>query len=101
MNIPLYSESPQLYKLAYPRTPDGNPGLNGWRSIRFDRRPAMNFAKWVLCACIVFSMAGRAAAQDRMPPIPADKMTDAQKKAAADLLAGPRTGLNGPFIPLM
>ena len=61
----------------------------------------MNFAKWALCACVVFSMAGRAAAQDRMPPIPADKMTDAQKKAAADLLAGPRTGLNGPFIPLM
>ena len=42
-----------------------------------------------------------AAAQDRMPPIPADKMTDAQKKAAADLTAGPRGGLNGPFVPLL
>ncbi len=42
-----------------------------------------------------------AAAQDRMPPIPADKMTEAQKKAAAELAAGPRGGLNGPFVPLL
>lgn len=61
----------------------------------------MNIAKWALLACISLSMAGRAAAQDRMPPIPADKMTDAQKKAAGDLLSGPRTRLSGPFIPLM
>ena len=40
-------------------------------------------------------------AQDRMPPIPADKMTDAQKKAAQDLIAGPRGALVGPFIPLL
>jgi 4-carboxymuconolactone decarboxylase len=40
--------------------------------------------------------------QDRMPAIPADKMTDAQKKAVAELTAGPRTGgLDGPFIPLL
>jgi 4-carboxymuconolactone decarboxylase len=41
------------------------------------------------------------AVQDRMPPIPADKMTDAQKKAAAELIAGPRGSLVGPFIPLL
>lgn len=41
------------------------------------------------------------AAQDRMPPIPQDKMTDAQKKAAADVIAGPRGALGGPFIPLL
>ena len=41
------------------------------------------------------------AAQDRMPPIPADKMTEAQKKVAADLIAGPRGALIGPFIPLL
>ena len=39
--------------------------------------------------------------QDRMPPIPADKMTDAQKEAAAEILAGPRKAVVGPFIPLM
>jgi 4-carboxymuconolactone decarboxylase len=39
--------------------------------------------------------------QDRMPPIPADKMTEAQKKAAAELIAGPRGSLVGPFIPLL
>jgi 4-carboxymuconolactone decarboxylase len=36
-----------------------------------------------------------------MPPLPADKMTDAQRKAAAEMIAGPRKGVNGPFIPLL
>ena len=36
-----------------------------------------------------------------MPPIPADKMTDAQQKAAAELIAGQRGKLEGPFIPLL
>jgi 4-carboxymuconolactone decarboxylase len=40
-------------------------------------------------------------AQDRMPPIPADKMTDAQKKAVAEVMAGPRGTLVAPFIPAM
>ena len=39
--------------------------------------------------------------QNRMPPIPPEKMTEEQKKAAADILAGPRKHLVGPFIPLM
>lgn len=41
------------------------------------------------------------AIQERMPPIPTDKMTDAQKKAAEELVAGPRRALRGPFIPLL
>ena len=41
------------------------------------------------------------ATQDRMPPIPADKLTDAQKKVAAEIVAGPRGALVGPFIPLL
>ena len=47
---------------------------------------------------------GAAAAQtahDRLPPIPADKMTDEQKKAAEELISGPRGSLVGPFIPLL
>jgi 4-carboxymuconolactone decarboxylase len=48
--------------------------------------------------------AGAAAAEavaDRMPPIPMDQMTDAQKKAAEELIAGPRKALVGPFNPLL
>jgi 4-carboxymuconolactone decarboxylase len=36
-----------------------------------------------------------------MPPLPAGKMTDAQRKAAAQMIAGPRKGVKGPFIPLL
>jgi 4-carboxymuconolactone decarboxylase len=61
----------------------------------------MKIAKIYLGAFILLSIAGTAAAQDRMPPIPADKMTDAQKKVAAELIAGPRGSLVGPFIPLL
>jgi 4-carboxymuconolactone decarboxylase len=48
--------------------------------------------------------AGAAASEgvaDRMPPIPADKWTDAQKKAAEEITSGPRKELVGPFIPLL
>lgn len=64
----------------------------------------MNFTTIALAAFATFSVlgsAGSAAAQDRMPPIPADKMTDAQKKAAEELIAGQRGELIGPFIPLL
>ena len=40
-------------------------------------------------------------AQDRMPAIPAEKMTEAQKKAEAEFVAGRGTPLVGPFIPLL
>jgi 4-carboxymuconolactone decarboxylase len=49
-------------------------------------------SKWV---------AGQFAFQDRMPPLPAGKMTEAQRKAAAEMIAGPRKGVKGPFIPLL
>ncbi|HET7765852.1 MAG TPA: carboxymuconolactone decarboxylase family protein [Burkholderiales bacterium] len=45
--------------------------------------------------------AGHVAFQDRMPPLAADKMNDAQRKAAAEMAAGPRKGVKGPFIPLI
>jgi 4-carboxymuconolactone decarboxylase len=61
----------------------------------------VKFAKVILSVSILISIAGTAAAQDRMPPIPADKMTDVQKKVAAELVAGPRGALVGPFIPLL
>jgi 4-carboxymuconolactone decarboxylase len=40
-------------------------------------------------------------AADRMPPIPAEKWTEAQKKAAEEITSGPRKELVGPFIPLL
>ena len=38
---------------------------------------------------------------DRMPPMDPRAMSAAQAKAAADLAAGPRKGVFGPFIPLI
>jgi 4-carboxymuconolactone decarboxylase len=47
------------------------------------------------------TVAAAEAAPDRMPPIPAEKWTDAQKKVAEEIVAGPRGALVGPFIPLL
>ena len=38
---------------------------------------------------------------DRMPPIPRERMTEAQRAAADELIAGPRKGVKGPFIALL
>ena len=38
---------------------------------------------------------------DRMPLIPADKLTDVQKKAMEEVIAGPRGTFVGPFVPLL
>jgi 4-carboxymuconolactone decarboxylase len=38
---------------------------------------------------------------ERMPAIPRDQMDDAQRAAADELVAGPRRGVKGPFIPLL
>ncbi|HEX4328860.1 MAG TPA: carboxymuconolactone decarboxylase family protein [Burkholderiales bacterium] len=38
---------------------------------------------------------------DRMPPLRAELMDEAQREAAAALTAGPRKGVKGPFIPLL
>jgi 4-carboxymuconolactone decarboxylase len=40
-------------------------------------------------------------AQDRMPLMPLDAMTPAQRAAAEALIAGPRKAVFGPFIPLL
>ena len=52
----------------------------------------MSESKWVV---------GQLAFQDRMPPLPNGKMTDAQRKAAEEMVAGPRKGVKGPFVPLL
>ena len=54
-----------------------------------------------LLACVlslVFCM--NAQAQDRMPPIPAEKMSEAQKKAVAEYTAA-RGALTGPWVAIL
>ena len=46
-------------------------------------------------------VSGAAAAQERMPPIPPDKMTDAQQKVVTDVVSGPRGRLSPPFVPIL
>src|SRR6478672_4412634 len=48
-----------------------------------------------------FTMIGTARAQDRMPPIPRDKLTADQKKAVEEFKAARGTDPNGPFDPLL
>jgi 4-carboxymuconolactone decarboxylase len=49
----------------------------------------------------IFGASGSAAAQDRMPPIPADKLTEAQKKAIEEFKAARSVDISGPFVPLL
>src|SRR3954451_15215626 len=42
-----------------------------------------------------------ARAQDRMPPIPESQLTEAQKKAIAEFTAARKTGISGPFVPML
>jgi 4-carboxymuconolactone decarboxylase len=63
----------------------------------------MNFPGVAVALCAAFFVVGSAVAQDRMPPIPADQQTDAQKKVVAEITSGPRgaAGVIGPFVPLL
>jgi 4-carboxymuconolactone decarboxylase len=56
-----------------------------------------------LAAALLISLvlASPLAAQDRMPPIPADQMTEAQKKAAEAFAEGRGYQIRGPFVPLV
>ena len=54
----------------------------------------------ILVGCILMvSTTGHA--QDRMPPIPADKLTDAQKNAIEEFKAARSVDISGPFVPLL
>ena len=44
---------------------------------------------------------GYCALPERMPAIPLEKLTDAQKKAVAAISATPRGGIRGPFWPML
>lgn len=51
--------------------------------------------------CLFIGLGFPTIAQVRMPEIPADKMTAAQKKAADEFLEGRGQPIMGPFIPLL
>jgi len=58
--------------------------------------------RWIVTALLIVSAAApRADAQDRMPPIAADALTDAQKKAIAEFKAARSADISGPFIALL
>src|SRR5947209_3622713 len=42
-------------------------------------------------------MSGR----ERLPPLEPDALTEAQRRATDELVAGPRGGVIGPFVPLL
>ena len=52
-------------------------------------------------ATVAVTMASAAAAQDRMPPIPADKLTAAQQAAITEFKAARSADISGPFVPLL
>ena len=55
-----------------------------------------------LAAVLVVTVASAASiAQDRMPPIPADRLSDAQKQAIVDFKAARSADVSGPFIPML
>src|SRR5665213_1122712 len=71
-----------------------------------DRRDFIGGATMLAGSSLLgLASAGRAEAAegvaDRMPPIPPEKWTEAQKKAAEEITSGPRKDLVGPFIPLL
>lgn len=62
----------------------------------------MPMLKPMLCLLLIAcAFAVHSWAQDRMPEIPADKLTPEQKKAVAEFEADRKAPLSGPFIPLL
>lgn len=55
----------------------------------------------VVLSALLLALAVPAFAQDRMPPIPTERLTDAQKKAIQEFEAARKAGLSGPFWPLL
>ena len=55
----------------------------------------------ILIASIFTGAATMSQAQDRMPPIPSEKLTDAQKKASAEFEVARKVPVFGPFVPLL
>ena len=64
---------------------------------------ARRTSRRVMAVCAVWAIgvvATPAGAQDRLPPIPAEKQSEAQKKAAVEFRAERMQDVFGPFVPL-
>lgn len=67
----------------------------------------MTFKHALMAASLAALVGNASAADDRMPPIPADKLSDAQKKSIELLSEGtpaggaPRNIGAGPWVPLL
>jgi 4-carboxymuconolactone decarboxylase len=55
----------------------------------------------IVAAALLGVLSVTVAAQDRMPPIAADKLTDAQRKAIEEFKAARSADISGPFVPLL
>src|SRR5256884_5754503 len=44
---------------------------------------------------------GQMSGRERLPPLEPDALTEAQRRATDELVAGPRGGVIGPFVPLL
>jgi 4-carboxymuconolactone decarboxylase len=56
--------------------------------------------KAIVATLLVVMCAAAAEAQDRLPPVAADKLSDAQKKAFAEFKEERKQEVFGPFVPL-
>jgi 4-carboxymuconolactone decarboxylase len=54
-----------------------------------------------IAAWLVAATAASSYAQERMPPIPPERMTEAQKKAVEEFRAARNAGVGGPFAPML
>ncbi len=66
-----------------------------------DKRTALITRVASVASFVVLATAMTTTAQDRMPPIPAETMTEAQKKAAAEFAANRKQEVFGPFAVLL
>jgi 4-carboxymuconolactone decarboxylase len=60
-----------------------------------------NVARAGLVVLLHMGLSMTVLAQDRMPPIPAERLTEAQKKAVAEFAAARKVDPSGPFIPML
>jgi 4-carboxymuconolactone decarboxylase len=61
----------------------------------------MMLIRFAIVAVTLAGAADSASAQDRMPPIPADRLTEAQRKAMQEFSAARKADVSGPFWPLL
>jgi 4-carboxymuconolactone decarboxylase len=73
--------------------------LNVWKNI--GRKSMPHIVRFAVAFSAFFLLSLPLKAQDRMPPIPADKLTEAQKKAAEAFAEGRGYAVPGPFVPLI